>query len=127
MVGMTKKDKNVKVLGGQEIKEIDDLLEVNTDEVHDEHVYDSKGPSTHDKKIVEVSNEVDNYLMSISEKHNLHPLNISSIVIARTLIMCKHTNCLEDFKKVMTGITEELDAVGDFYTSDENLTEVTKH
>jgi len=128
---MAKKDiKDIKMKDGQEIKDVEDLLDVNTDAVHDEHVYDSENPvgnsATHDKKIVDVSNEVDNFLMSISEKHNLHPLNISSIIIARTMIMCKHTNCLEDFNKVMTGITEEITELGDFYPKDAG-TEVTKH
>ena len=128
---MAKKDgKDIKKKDGQEIKEVKDLLDVDTDAVHDEHVYDSENPvgdsATNDKKIVEVSNEVDDFLMSISNKHNLHPLNISSIVIARTMIMCKHTNCIEDFNKVMTGITEEIAELDDFYVPGET-DEVTKH
>ena len=124
---MAMKDNKV---DGQIIKDVDDLLEVNTDSVHDDHVYDSENPvgdsATHDKKIVQVSNEVDDYLMSISEKHNLHPLNISSIIIARTMVMCKHTDCLEAFNKIMTGITEEVAELGDFYDGDVG-TEATKH
>ena len=124
IVGMAKKD--AKIVDGQEITDVDDLLEVNTDEKGDPHVYDSEGPTTHDLKIVEVSNQVDEFLMSISEKHKLHPLNISSIIIARTMIMCKHTDCLEDFNKIMTGITEEVEQLGDFY-DDTNPIEATKH
>ena len=124
IVGMAKKD--AKIVDGQEIADVEDLLEVNTDETNDPHVYDTEGPTTHDLKIVEVSNEVDEFLMSISEKHKLHPLNISSIIIARTMIMCKHTNCLDDFNKIMTGITEEVEQLGDFY-DDTNPIEATKH
>lgn len=71
-----------------------------------------------EESIVEVSNEVDEFLIQLATKHKQHPLNLSSIILARLVVMCKTTGCLEEFKAVVDGLGDEV------FTAN---TEVTKH
>lgn len=69
--------------------------------------------------IVEMSNEVDEFLVNLAEKHKEHPLNLSSIVMARLLVLCKATNCLNEFQKIIEDISDDVIPMAN--------TEVTKH
>lgn len=68
--------------------------------------------------IVEASNEVDEFLLKIATEHNQHPLNISSIVFARLVVLCKSTGCLDQFLDIIENLPEDIASAN---------TEVTKH
>lgn len=68
--------------------------------------------------IVETSNEIDELLIQMATKHKQHPLNLASIVFARLIVMCKATQCLDEFLKVIENVPEEVTSAN---------TEVTKH
>jgi len=68
--------------------------------------------------IVEASNEVDEFLLQLATQHNQHPLNISSIVFARLIVLCKSTGCLDQFLDIIQNLPQEVTSAN---------TEVTKH
>ena len=68
-----------------------------------------------EEQLVEISNEIDEFLIELSQKFKQHPLNLASITLARLLVMCKTTNCLTEFIQIIDqieGDIEKLD-VGD--------------
>ena len=65
--------------------------------------------------VVSVSQEFDQWLVDLGEKYKMHPLNVASIGLARLLVLCKATNCLDKFENIMEGISEEIRTLGDFY------------
>jgi hypothetical protein len=69
--------------------------------------------------IVEMSNEIDDLMVELATKHKQHPLNLSSVILARLLVLCKTTGCLEDFQKIIESISDDV--------LFEANTEVTKH
>ena len=75
--------------------------------------------SLEDNEIVEISQEFDEYMVELATKYKQHPLNLSSIILARLIVLCKSTGCLEEFQNIM-------DNLGDEVLFQAN-TEVTKH
>lgn len=75
--------------------------------------------SLEDKEIVEISQEFDEYMVELATKYKQHPLNLSSIILARLIVLCKTTGCLEDFQKIMESISDDV-----LFQAN---TEVTKH
>jgi hypothetical protein len=70
-------------------------------------------------QIVEMSNEIDDYMVELATKHKQHPLNLASVFLARLIVLCKTTGCLDEFQKIM-------ESIGDDVLFQAN-TEVTKH
>jgi len=60
-------------------------------------------------QIVEISNDVDELLVELSNKHKQHPLNLASIILARLMVMCNATNCLDEFVKIVEQIEGDID------------------
>jgi len=75
--------------------------------------------SLEDNEIVEISQEFDEYMVELATKYKQHPLNLSSIILARLIVLCKTTGCLEDFQKIMESISDDV-----LFQAN---TEVTKH
>ena len=71
-----------------------------------------------EEQIIEISNEVDEFLVGLAQKHKQHPLNLASITLARLIMLCNTTGCIKEFKSVVEGLGE------DVFTAN---TEVTKH
>lgn len=71
--------------------------------------------------IAEISNEIDEFLVELATKHKEHPLNLSAIALARLMMLCNTTGCLDQFKQIMEDIS------GDMISMPTANTEVTKH
>ena len=71
-----------------------------------------------EEQIIEISNVVDEYLIELTTKYKQHPLNLASIILARLIMTCKMTGCLDEFRNVISGLDEEVFVAN---------TEVTKH
>jgi len=69
--------------------------------------------------IVKISNDIDDQLIATAKKHNQHPLNLASIYLARIIVMCKMSGCLDEFQKVVQEIGDDI--------LFEPTPEVTKH
>ena len=72
-----------------------------------------------EKEIVEISHEFDEYMVELATKYKQHPLNLSSIILARLIVLCKTTGCLEDFQNIMENLGDEV-----LFGAN---TEITKH
>lgn len=56
------------------------------------------------EQLIEISRELDNYMVSLMKQYDIGPLQISAVVLARTMVLSRETGCSEDFLKLITGI-----------------------
>jgi len=57
-----------------------------------------------DSLLEELSNEIDSTIIDLIEKYKSHPLNISSIILARLVIMNNIAGSGDDFKMLLASI-----------------------
>jgi hypothetical protein len=57
-----------------------------------------------DSLLEELSSEIDSTIIDLLEKYKSHPLNISSIILARLVIMNNIAGSGDDFKMLLTSI-----------------------
>lgn len=54
-----------------------------------------------DNELVDLSYEIDNTLALLLEKHQIGPLSLSAIILARLMRMTEEVDADGDFKKIM--------------------------
>ena len=59
-----------------------------------------------DEKVVKISYEIDNFLMNQSIDHNITPLQLSGMIIARLVRMNESANCENDFYKLVQSVAD---------------------
>jgi len=57
-----------------------------------------------DSLLEELSSEIDSTIIDLIEKYKSHPLNISSIILARLVIMNNIAGSSDDFKMLLASI-----------------------
>jgi hypothetical protein len=57
-----------------------------------------------DSLLEELSSEIDSTIIDLIEKYKSHPLNISSIILARLVIMNNISGSGDDFKMLLASI-----------------------
>lgn len=57
-----------------------------------------------DNQLEKLTNEIDLFNLDLIEKYKTHPLNLSSIILARLVIMNNISGSGEDFKMILSSI-----------------------
>jgi len=64
-----------------------------------------------EEQLIEISSEFDEFFVTLSHKYKQHPLNLASIGLARLIVMCKATNCVDEFFKVVDQIEDDIEGL----------------
>ena len=60
-----------------------------------------------DEELTEISYEIDDILFELAEKHNMMPINLSSIVIARLIRMNEAVNTADYFYQLVNTVANK--------------------
>ena len=58
-----------------------------------------------DEELTEISYKIDDLLVDLAKTHNIEPLNLSSIIIARLIRMNESANCDDHFYQLLTQVS----------------------
>jgi len=53
--------------------------------------------------------EIDEFVLQMVEKYQLHPLSMSSVIVGRLVYLTRTVGCSEMFMKLINSINEETD------------------
>jgi hypothetical protein len=55
-----------------------------------------------DDTLIELASTVDNFLMNMILEYEIDPLSLSSVILARLVLMAQETECDDEFKRVLS-------------------------
>jgi thiamine phosphate synthase YjbQ (UPF0047 family) len=55
-------------------------------------------------KLIQISAEIDNFLIKLATENQVAALNLTAVVLARLAIMCDDLECRDDMNKLLTTV-----------------------